>query len=136
MTRGVRWLCLAAVVAAILVAGCGSSSSTTSTSTTTTTTKAAKTTSTTTSGTFSLTPAQKAQALASCKNAAKAETAAFGAALGANFASEIDAICQKVANGDLKGAKAIAKAICTQVVGALPSGAPKATVEAACKRLG
>ena len=164
MTRGVRWLCLAAVAVGIFVAGCGgggssSSSSTTTTtkaakttttttskaatttskttSKTTTTTAAAKTTSTKTSGgVVSLTPAEKAAALTACKNAAKTYTAAFGSQLPGNFASEINAICTKVASGDLKGAKSIEQAICNQVVNALPSGVAKSTVQAACKNLG
>ena len=154
MTRGMRVLCLAAVAVAILVAGCGGGgSSTTSTTTTTkaaqktttttsstttsktTTTAAAKTTSTTTSTTVAGPPANKAAELTACRSAAKAYSkGAFAAVLPANFASSIDAICAKVASGDLKGAKAIAVALCNQVANALPSGVEQSTVAAECKK--
>ena len=153
MIKRVRWLC-AAVVAAVLVAACGgggshssSSSSTTTTTkaantttsrtTTTTTTAAAKTrTSTSTSTTVSIPPANKAALLASCKSAAKAYTTALGSNLPANFTSEVDAICQKVAAGNITGAKAIGRAVCAQVASALPSGPAKTAVEGACKNIG
>jgi hypothetical protein len=153
MTRGMRWLCLAAVGVAILVAGCGGGGSsttttttttkaaqkktttTTSSTTTTTTTAAAKTTTTTSSTTVALPPANKTAELTACKSAAKAYTKGpFAAVLPASFASSIDAICAKVASGDLKGAKAIAVALCNQVANALPSGVEKSSIAAACKK--
>ena len=158
MTRGIRVLCLAAVAVAILVAGCGgggssttstttttkaaqktttTTSSTTTSKTTTTTTAAAKTTSTTTSTTVAGPPANKAAELTACRSAAKAyQKGAFASVLPANFASSIDAICAKVASGDLKGAKAIAVALCNQVANALPSGVEQSTVAAECKKAG
>ncbi len=156
MTRGMRVLCLAAVAVAILVAGCGgggssstttttktkaapktttTTSSTTTSKTTTTTTAAAKTTSTTTSATASVPPANKTAELTACKSAAKAYTKGpFAAVLPASFASSINEICAKVASGDIKGAKAIAVALCNQVADALPSGVEKSTIAAACKK--
>jgi hypothetical protein len=155
MTRGMRWLCLVAVAVAILVAGCGGGSS--STTTTTTTTAAAKTTSTTTSktttskttttttaavktttsATASVPPTNKTAELTACKSAAKAYTKGpFAAVLPSSFASDIDAICAKVASGDIKGAKAIAVALCNQVANALPSGVEKSSIAAACKKAG
>ena len=157
MTRGIRVLCLLAVTAGILVAGCGGGGSSTTSSTTSTTTKAAQKTTTTTSSattskttttttaaakttattstTVALPPANKAAELTACKSAAKAYAKGpFAAVLPANFASSIDAICAKVASGDLKGAKAIAVALCNQVADALPSGVEKSTIAAACKK--
>jgi hypothetical protein len=153
-----RWLCLLAVAVAIVVAGCGgggSSSTTTTTTTkaakttstttsttttstaTTTTTAAVKTTSTTTTRSASVPPANRAAELTACRSAAKAYTKGpFAAVLPANFASSIDAICAKVASGDIKGAKAIAVALCNQVANALPSGVEKSQVAAACKHAG
>jgi len=79
----------------------------------------------------------KAAELTACKSAAKAYTTGpFAAVLPANFASDIDTICAKVASGDIKGAKAIAIALCNQVADALPSGVEKSTVAAACKKAG
>ena len=149
MIKRVRWLC-AAVVAAVLVAACGGGGShSSSSSSTTTTTKAANTTTsrtttttttaaakTTTSTTVSIPPANKAALLASCKSAAKAYTTALGSNLPANFTSEVDAICQKVAAGNITGAKAIGRAVCAQVASALPSGPAKTAVEGACKNIG
>ena len=154
-------LCLAAVAVAILVAGCGGGGSPSTSSTTTTKTKAAQrttttTTSTTTTSTTTTTttaaakkstttstttvahpPANRAAELTACKSAAKTYTKGpFAAVLPANFASSIDAICAKVASGDLNGAKAIAVALCNQVANALPSGVEKSTVAAACKHAG
>ena len=155
MTRGMRVLCLAAVAVAILIAGCGGGGSTTTTTTSTTkaaqktttttsstttskttTTAAVKTTTTTSSTTtVALPPANKAAELTACKSAAKAYAKGpFAAVLPANFASSIDAICAKVASGDVKGAKAIAVALCNQVADALPSGVEKSTIAAACKK--
>jgi hypothetical protein len=154
MTRGMRVLCLAAVAVAILIAGCGGGGTTTTTSTTaavktthtttsttttskatTTTTSAAKTTTTTSSTTVALPPANKTAELTACKSAAKAYTKGpFAAVLPSTFASSINAICAKIASGDLKGAKAIAVALCNQVADALPSGVEKSTVAAACKK--
>ena len=154
MTRGMRWLCLVAVAVAILVAGCGGSSSpttttttstaavktthtttskTTTSKTTTTTTAAVKTTSTSVTGVAN----NRAAELTACKSAAKSYAKGpFAAVLPSNFASDIDTICAKVASGDLKGAKAIAVALCNQVANALPSGVEKTTVAAACKKAG
>jgi hypothetical protein len=84
----------------------------------------------------SIPPANKAALLASCKSAAKTYTTALGSNLPANFTSEIDAICQKVAAGNISGAKAIAHAVCAQVASAVPSGPEKAAVESACKNIG
>lgn len=146
MIKRVRWLC-AAVAAAVLVAACGGGGSSSSSSTTTTqaaktttskttTTTTAAATKTTTSTTVSISPANKAAALASCKSAAKTYTAALGPALPANFASEINAICQRVASGNITGAKAIAREVCNQLASALPSGQEKSAVQTACKSIG
>ena len=86
---------------------------------------------------MALPPANKAAELTACKSAAKSYTKGpFAAVLPANFASSIDAICAKVASGDLKGAKAIAVALCNQVANALPSGIEQSTVAAECKKAG
>jgi hypothetical protein len=83
----------------------------------------------------SIPPANKAALLASCQSAAKTYTTALGSNLPANFASEINAICQKVASGNITGAKAIARAVCNQVASALPSGPAKTAVQSACKTI-
>jgi hypothetical protein len=83
----------------------------------------------------SIPPANKAAILASCESAAKTYTAVLGSNVPANFTSEINAICQKVASGNLTGAKAIARAVCNQVASALPSGQEKTTVQTACKTI-
>jgi hypothetical protein len=152
MIKRVRWLC-AALAAAVLVAACGGGGSPSSTSTTTTKTTASRTTATTTttaskttttttaaaktttSTTVSIPPANKAALLASCKSAAKTYTAVLGPNLPANFTSEINAICQRVASGNITGAKAIARDVCNQVASALPSGQAKTAVQAACKTI-
>jgi len=82
-----------------------------------------------------LPPANKTAELTACKSAAKAYAKGpFAAVLPSNFAASIDTICAKVASGDLKGAKAIAVALCNQVADALPSGVEKSTIAAACKK--
>jgi ABC-type phosphate/phosphonate transport system substrate-binding protein len=145
MIKRVRWLC-AAVAAVVLVAACGGGGSSSSSSTTTTqaaktttsnttTTTTAAATKTTTSTTVSVPPANKAALLASCKSAAKTYTAALGSSLPANFTSEINAICQRVASGNITGAKAIAREVCNQVASALPSGQEKTAVQTACKSI-
>ena len=149
MIKRARWLC-AAVGAALLVAACGgggshpssstttpkaantTTSTTTPTTTTPTRTAAAKTTPT---ATASIPPANKSAILASCKSAAKTYTSVLGSNLPANFASDIDAICQRVASGNIKGAKAIARAVCGEIASAIPSGPAKTSVETACKSI-
>ena len=158
MTRGMRVLCLAAVVVAIVVAGCGGGGSSTTTTTTktkaaqktttttsttttsaatTTTTAAVKTTSKTSSTTVALPAGNKAAELTACKSAAKNYAKGpFASFLPSNFAASIDTICAKVASGDVKGAKAIAVALCNEVADALPSGIEKSTIAADCKKAG
>lgn len=150
MIRRVRWI-FAAIGAAALVAACGGGGShspsstttpkaantTTSTTTpaTTTTTTSTALAKTTTSSTVNIPHANKAAILASCKSAAKTYSTALGGNAPANFASEIDTICQRVASGNITGAKAIARAVCTQVASAL-SGPEKSAVQSACKSIG
>lgn len=85
---------------------------------------------------MSLSAAEKAAALSSCKNAAKTYTTALGSALPSNFAAEIDAICTRIASGNLSGAKQIAQTICQQVATALPAGVEQTAVKNACKHVG
>ncbi|HLW96680.1 MAG TPA: hypothetical protein VKS25_14990 [Solirubrobacteraceae bacterium] len=79
--------------------------------------------------------ANKAQILASCKSAAKTYSTVLGANAPGNFTSEIDSICQKVASGNITGAKAIARAVCTQIASAV-SGPEKSAIQNACKSIG
>src|SRR5579863_7594755 len=155
MTRGMRWLCLVAVAAAILVAGCGGSSpstttttsttaavktthtttSKTTTSTTTTTTAAAKTTTSTTASV----PLSGRPTLAECNSVAKSYTSLLATALGSaagSLASDVKAVCKKYASGDIKGAKALGLALCNQFASVAPSGTLKSAIQAECKRLG
>jgi hypothetical protein len=150
MIHRIRWLC-ATVAAAALVAACGGgghSSTTSTTSTTkvaqtshTTTSSAASTTSTTsttkstTSSSVKLSTPSKARVLAACKSEASTLNTELGSLLPANFKSDINSICDKVANGNINGAKAIAVALCNQVVSALPSGAEKSAFETSCKSI-
>jgi hypothetical protein len=138
MIHRVRWLS-AALVAAALVAACGGGghSSTTTTSTTkvarTTTSKTTSTTKTTTSTTAGV--PNKAQVLADCKREAKTYTTTFGSILPGHFQSDVDSICQKIAAGNISGAKAVARALCNQVVSEMPSGQAKSAIQSACKSI-
>jgi hypothetical protein len=145
MIHRVRWLC-AAFAAAALVAACGGGghSSTTTTSTTkvahTTTSRTTTSTSSTTavvksttSSSVGIPAGNKAALLADCRAAAKTYTTSLASILPANFKSDINSICQKVAAGNISGAKAVARALCNQVAAEMPTGQAKSAVENACK---
>jgi hypothetical protein len=144
MIHRVRWLC-ATLAAAALVAACGGGGHPSSTSSTTTTKVAHTTTSRTTTSTTSTksttssgatNPANnKATVLADCRAEAKTVSTTFASFLPANYRLDINAVCQKIAAGDVNGAKAIGRALCNQVAARMPGGQAKATVENACKSL-
>jgi hypothetical protein len=142
---GPRWLLVAALGGA-LIAGCGGGGSSTSgthsasTSAATTSSAAATTSSTaTTTGTsksspttpnLAANPAALAEAVAVCKSIiARAPT------LSASTKAKVESICDKAEHGDLAGARAAAKEVCTEVIDASPIPQPaKAQALAACKR--
>ena len=144
MIHRVRWLC-ATLAAAALVAACGGGGHSSSTSSTTTTKVAHTTTSRTTTSTTSTksttssggtnVASNKAAELAACRTEAKTVSTTFAAFLPANYKLDINAVCQKIAAGDVNGAKAIGRALCSQVAGRMPSGQARTTVENACKSL-
>jgi hypothetical protein len=123
------WL-LAALIAGVLLAGCGSSSSTTS-SAAPATTAAAATTSSTPSAT--ITPVGGAAAVAACKQAIQAQTT-----LPAGAKSKLEAICAKAASGDQAAVRKAAQEVCEEVVNksAVPAGAAREQALAACKQAG
>ena len=141
MTRQLStWLVLAAFGGAV-VAGCGgggsnstSSSQSGSTATTTsapaTTTAAAKPTSVPLS--IPTSPAAVAEAVAVCKSIIERDPT-----LSSATKAKVESICNKASHGDLAGARAAAKEVCTEVINASPIPAPaKAQALAACKRAG
>jgi hypothetical protein len=142
MIHRVRWLC-ATLAAAGLVAACGGGGHASSTSSTTTTKVAHTTTSRTTTSTTSTksttssgatNPANnRAAVLADCKTEAKTISTAFASFLPANYQAAVNTVCQKVAAGDVNGAKAIGRALCNQIAAGMPSGQAKAALESACK---
>jgi hypothetical protein len=62
---------------------------------------------------------------------------ARAATLPGSTKAKIEGICSKAAAGDLAGARAAAKAVCSEVINAtqLPSAAAKEQALAACKAL-
>jgi hypothetical protein len=144
MIHRARWLC-ATLAAAAFVAACGGGGHSSSTSSTTTTKVAHTTTSRTTTSTRSTksttnsgatNPASnKATVLADCKAEAKTISTTFASFLPANYRPDINAVCEKVAAGDVNGAKAIGRALCNQIAARMPTGQAKSAVESACKSL-
>ena len=124
------WL-VGALAAAALAAGCGSSSSTTSSSTTPATpavTSAAGTPTSTSPAVTGATAAGLAQAVAICKSVVQRAPT-----LSASVKAKIESICSKAEHGDLAGARAAGKEVCTEIVNASPiPGAAKAQALAAC----
>jgi hypothetical protein len=135
------WLVLATFGGAV-VAGCGGggssstssnqggSTATTVTSTPTTTTSASKPASTPSS--IPTSPAALAEAVAVCKSIIERDPA-----LSSATKAKVESICNNASHGDLAGARAAAKEVCTEVINASPIPAPaKAQALAACKRAG
>jgi hypothetical protein len=141
MTRQLStWLVLATFGGAV-VAGCGGggssstssnqsgSTATTATSTPTTTAAASKPPSSTPSS-IPTSPAALAEAVAVCKSIIERDPE-----LSSATKVKVESICNKASHGDLAGARAAAKEVCTEVINASPIPAPaKAQALAACKR--
>jgi hypothetical protein len=119
---------------ALLVVGCGGGSSTTASQSAKP--PAGATTTTTTSGTSATPPtsapggAKVAQAIAACKAEIKAQST-----LPASAKSKLEGICSKVAKGDKKAVRAVAREVCEEVIhgASLPAGATREQALAACR---
>jgi ABC-type phosphate transport system substrate-binding protein len=117
------------IACALLVAGCGGGSSTTAS-------QSAKpsATSSTTPGTGSSTTAPSAtkvaQAIAACKAEIRAQST-----LPASAKSKLEGICSKVAKGDRKAVRAVAREVCEEVIhgASLPAGPSREQALAACR---
>jgi hypothetical protein len=59
----------------------------------------------------------------------------IASAMPAAFKNELESACQKVAKGDIVGAKSQLKALCESAVKALPSGSERSSVAALCNEL-
>jgi hypothetical protein len=137
MTRP-RLLMLAAL-GGVLIAGCGGGSSTSSSHSASTTAATTSTTPATTTASakpssvpssVAASPAALADAVAVCKSIIQRAPT-----LSATTKAKVESICSKAEHGDLAGAQAAAKEVCTEVIEASPIPAPaKAQALAACKR--
>jgi hypothetical protein len=132
-----RSSCLGGVIAcALLVAGCGGGSSTTTsqsakpsaTSSTTPGTGSSTTSSTTASSATGGT--KVAQAIAACKAEIRQQST-----LPASAKSKLEGICSKVAKGDRKAVRAVAREVCEEVIhgASLPAGPSREQALAACR---
>jgi hypothetical protein len=119
---------------ALLVAGCGGGSSTTASQSTKPPAATATTTGTSTTPSPSASStsgsAKVAQAIAACKSEIKAQST-----LPASAKSKLEGICSKVAKGDKKAVRAVAREVCEEVIhgASLPAGATREQALAACR---
>jgi hypothetical protein len=134
--RRSSWL-LGALACALLVVGCGGGGSTTASQSakppvTSATTTTATTPSTTSSTTAPSTPssAKVAQAIAACKSEIRTQST-----LPASAKSKLEGICSKVAKGDKKAIRAVAREVCEEVIhgASLPAGPSREQALAACR---
>jgi TolA-binding protein len=145
MARRLHASLLPALVAAVLLAGCGSSSSSSSSSGSSAATRSTPSTSQTGSSSTATTPTSStptstspklpggAAAVASCRHGVQSLPH-----LKQSIKEKLEEICQKAASGDVNAKRKAAEEACRELVNAspLPAGEARDRALAACKNAG